>query len=54
MIKFVSSNRHKYEEIDEILRANAIQSSWLNMKYEEIQEDSIEKISWESCNRLRL
>ena len=52
MIKFVSSNRHKYEEIDEILRANAIQSSWLNMKYEEIQEDSIEKISWESCNRL--
>ena len=52
MIKFVSSNRHKYEEIDEFLRTNAIESSWLNMKYEEIQEDSIEKISWESCNRL--
>ena len=52
MIKFVSSNKHKYEEMDEILRANAIESSWLNMKYEEIQEDSIEKISWESCNRL--
>ncbi len=52
MIKFVSSNRHKFEEIDEILRKNGIESTWVNMKYEEVQEDSIEKISWESCNRL--
>ena len=52
MIKFVSSNVHKYEEIDSMLKAHGIECSWVNMKYEEIQEDSIEKISWESCNGL--
>ncbi len=52
MIRFISSNKHKYEEIKSMMENAGIEIQWINMKYEEIQEESIDKISLDSANKL--
>ncbi|BAB60442.1 hypothetical protein [Thermoplasma volcanium GSS1] len=52
MFKFVTSNKHKFEEIKELGTRYGIDIEWVNMKYEEIQEESTEKISYDSCKKL--
>ncbi len=51
---FVTHNRHKYEEISKMFSQNGIALRWLNREYEEIQSESIEKVSLESCQRLSM
>ncbi len=53
MITFVTSNRHKYEEVSEIFSSAGINLAWKEMKYEEIQADSTEEVSLNSCEKLR-
>jgi len=52
MIKFVTSNSHKYEEVEALFRSKNIELSWIKMKYEEIQADDNEIICRDSCMKL--
>ncbi|MCY0851403.1 MAG: XTP/dITP diphosphatase, partial [Thermoplasma acidophilum] len=52
MYRFVTSNRHKFEEVSEMAALYGIEIEWVRMKYEEIQDDSTERISYDSCNKL--
>lgn len=49
---FVTSNRHKFEEISDILERRGISVRWEEIEYEEIQSDTIENISYDSCYKL--
>ncbi|MHB8361585.1 MAG: RdgB/HAM1 family non-canonical purine NTP pyrophosphatase [Thermoplasmataceae archaeon] len=53
MIKFVSSNEYKFEEIREMMKIRGIDIEWVKLKYEEIQSDSTEEISRDSCSKLK-
>ncbi len=53
MIKFVTSNEHKYRELNSIFSAHDIEIEWVKMKYEEIQADTTEEISLDSCRKLQ-
>lgn len=53
MITFVTSNRHKYEEIAQIFQQAGLDLRWEEMKYEEIQADTNEEISRDSCLKLQ-
>ena len=44
MIKFVTSNAHKYREAETLFKKRGIEISWEKMKYEEIQADDNETI----------
>ncbi len=52
MFKFVTSNRHKFEEVSEIAKKFSVTVKWVELKYEEIQEDTTDKISYDSCRKL--
>lgn len=52
MITFVTSNRHKFEEVSAIFNDAGIELSWEQMKYEEIQADTTEEVSRNSCIKL--
>ncbi|WP_297218069.1 XTP/dITP diphosphatase [Thermoplasma sp.] len=52
MYKFVTSNRHKFEEARDLASRHGIDIEWVQMKYEEIQDDSTERISYDSCKKL--
>ncbi|MCY0852052.1 MAG: XTP/dITP diphosphatase [Thermoplasma acidophilum] len=52
MFKFVTSNRHKFDEVSEMAALYGIEIEWVRMKYEEIQDDSTERISYDSCSKL--
>jgi XTP/dITP diphosphohydrolase len=49
----VTSNRHKFEEISAMFRIAEIPLEWKHVKYEEIQEDTTEMISYRSCVEVR-
>lgn len=49
---FVSHNRGKFEEIDELFKLNNLSLQWKNVEYEEIQAESTEEISRRSCETL--
>lgn len=49
---FVTHNRHKFEEINEMFRKSHLDLEWKNMEYEEIQADTTEEISRKSCELL--
>jgi XTP/dITP diphosphohydrolase len=49
----VTSNRHKFEEISALFDEAGISLEWRQMKYEEIQEDTTEIISYRSCVEVR-
>ncbi len=52
MIKFVTSNGHKFEEVQIIMEKYNIKISWEKMKYQEIQADTTSIISRDSCEKL--
>ncbi|MCL4451274.1 MAG: non-canonical purine NTP pyrophosphatase [Candidatus Thermoplasmatota archaeon] len=49
----VTSNRHKFEEIAAMFGVAGIPLEWKHVKYEEIQEDTTEIISYRSCVEVR-
>ena len=49
----VTSNKHKFEEIAAMFRIAEIPLEWKHVKYEEIQEDTTEMISYRSCVEVR-
>ena len=49
----VTSNRHKFQEIAAMFHGTGIPLEWRQMKYEEIQEDTTEMISYRSCVEVR-
>ena len=51
-LQFVTHNKHKYEEAVEIAKNFKISISWLNVEYEEIQDDELENIAIASCKNL--
>lgn len=51
-IKFVTSNEHKYLELQKVFMNEGINIDWVRRKYEEIQEDSTELISMDSARKL--
>lgn len=53
MITFVTSNRHKFREVEIIFNRHSRQLQWKEMKYEEIQADTTEEVSLNSCEKLR-
>jgi XTP/dITP diphosphohydrolase len=52
MIRFVTSNMHKFQEVQEIMKPHNIEVKWEEMQYEEIQSDTTEAISRDSCIKL--
>lgn len=52
MIMFVTSNAHKFQEVREIMESSSIEVQWHEMQYEEIQADTTEEISRDSCIKL--
>ncbi|WP_393971049.1 XTP/dITP diphosphatase [Oxyplasma meridianum] len=52
MIKFVTSNRNKFQEVKEMMEANKIDIDWIELQYEEIQADSTGEISRDSCTKI--
>lgn len=53
MIRFVTSNRHKFEEVKALALSFGIDVEWEDMQYEEIQGDSTEEVSFDSCVKLK-
>ncbi len=51
-MKFVTSNRHKFEEISHLFKASGLELEWKEMRYDEMQEDYTELISFKSCIQL--
>lgn len=51
-IKFVTSNEHKFLELQETFRDSGINIEWIRRKYEEIQGDSTEEISLDSARKI--
>ena len=49
----VTSNKHKFEEIAAMFSIAEIPLEWKPVKYEEIQEDTTEMISYRSCVEVR-
>lgn len=49
---FVTSNQHKFLEINRMMGYSGISVSWKKMKYEEIQADTTEEISLDSARKL--
>ncbi len=49
---FVTSNKHKFQEISRMMEKNGITVEWKRMKYEEIQADTTEEISLDSARKL--
>ena len=52
MIKFVTSNEHKFQEIGRKLTLSGISIEWVKMAYEEIQADNTSDISMDSAEKL--
>ena len=52
-MKFITSNKHKFDEIREVFNKAGIQIEWLKLKYDELQEDFTESISYKSALSLK-
>ncbi len=53
MINFVTSNEHKFQEVGKLFESAGIDLEWKHLKYEEIQADTTEEVSRDSCVKLR-
>jgi len=51
-LKFVTSNPHKFREAESILKGYKIEVRWVNLKYPELQADTLEEIVLHSLKRL--
>ena len=54
IIDFITSNEHKFREINAFLSKGNVQIRWIREKYEEIQENTTESISKNSAEKLSL
>lgn len=54
MIRFVTSNGNKFQEVKELMEAHSIDIQWHELRYEEVQADTTEEISRDSCAKLAL
>lgn len=54
MIRFVTSNGNKFQEVKELMEAQKIDIQWHQLRYEEIQADTTGEISRDSCAKLSL
>jgi len=52
-LKFVTSNHHKFQEAEAILEEYGIEVKWVNLKYPELQADTLEEIVLHSLKWLR-
>ncbi len=52
VLKFITSNEHKYREVSAAFQKNGLYLSWQMKKYEEIQAADNETISRDSCMKL--
>lgn len=52
MISFVTSNEHKFHEVSTFMKEEGIDIRWVRMKYEEIQEEEVSKVSLSSIRTL--
>jgi len=52
MINFVTHNMNKFNEVSKIMEDNNININLIKLEYEEIQADTTEKISYDSCKKL--
>ena len=48
----MTSNKHKFKEIQEIMRRYGIELDWKEMKYEEVQGEGTAKISLDSATKV--
>ena len=51
-ITFVTTNKHKFAEVQDILKDFPIDLEWLNMKYDEDHEDGIELTAKKAAKKL--
>ncbi|MHA1114977.1 MAG: XTP/dITP diphosphatase [Candidatus Heimdallarchaeum aukensis] len=51
-ILFITHNKHKFEEAYEKAKLFNINLQWINVEYEEIQDDSLEEIARSSCLKI--
>ncbi|MHA1865918.1 MAG: XTP/dITP diphosphatase [Candidatus Heimdallarchaeaceae archaeon] len=51
-IIFITHNKHKFEEAYEKAKLFNINLQWINLEYEEIQDDSLEEIARSSCLKI--
>lgn len=52
MIKFITSNEHKFQEVSARLAEAGIDIEWMKMAYEEIQADDTGEISLDSAKKI--
>ncbi len=52
MIKFITSNEHKFQEISRKLENSGFSIEWIKLTYEEIQADDTSEISADSAKKL--
>lgn len=53
MITFVTSNKHKFDEVKPLFNKAGLELQWNHLKYEEIQADTTEEVSSDSCRKLQ-
>lgn len=51
-IKFITTNKHKFEEVRDILKDYPIELEQLDMEYEENHDDKIEEIARDAARKL--
>lgn len=52
MITFVTSNVHKFNEVSALFLKAGIEVQWKKVEYEEIQADTTEEVSLDSCRKI--
>jgi len=52
-LKFVTSNPHKFREAETILEEYGIEVKWVNLKYPELQADTLEEVVLHSLRWLK-
>lgn len=50
---FITSNRFKFEEANEILGERGIEVEWIRRKYDEVQAERLEEVALHALSRLR-
>jgi len=51
-IQFITTNKHKFEEVNDILKDYPIELEWLNMDYDENHDHSMEDIAKTAAKKL--
>jgi XTP/dITP diphosphohydrolase len=51
-VTFISTNKHKFKEVKDVLKEYPIDLEWLEMKYDEDHEDGIEETAKKAAEKL--